>query len=137
MTLSLEAQRLLRERLRTPEMLEALITLHAFPGKAWDAQSLAARTGRDAGPCRSILEQLADAQLVRRVSIPSDGCYEYAPADDETARATDQLARSYTEDRLAILRSMNASAMDRLRAAARKLFGASPYPDPTPKDKSR
>jgi hypothetical protein len=123
MTLSLEAQRLLREHLRTPEMLQVLLTMHAAPAKTWDVQGLAASIQADAGACRAILEQLTEAQLVRRVPASPADCYEYAPGDDEAARAADQLARSYSEDRLAILRWMNASAMDRLRAAVQTLFG--------------
>ncbi len=136
MTLPPEVQRLLREHLRTPELLEALLTMHAMPGRRWHAQDLAASIRRDVGTCGSILEQLANAQLVRRVSISPVDSYAYGPADDEAARATDQLARGYAQDRLAILRWMNASAMDRLRAASRKLLGSVLHSDPTFKDKS-
>lgn len=137
MTLSVEAQRLLKERLRTPEMLVAFLTMHSLPTQAWDAESLALRLGVDASVCISMLERLVSLQLVQRVPVPLANRYLYGPGDEQTARATDELARSYEEDRLAILRSMNAGAMDRVRAAARALFGLAPGPDPTSEDKSR
>lgn len=135
--LSVDAQRLLRERLRTPEILAAFLTMHATPTQAWDAESLALRLGLEAGACHSMLERLVDLQLVQRVPVPSADRYLYGPSDEQSARATDELARSYAEDRVAILRSMNAGAMDRVRAAARALFGLPPDPDPTSKDEPR
>jgi len=137
MMLSVEAQRLLRERLRTPEMLAAFLTMHAVPMQAWDAESLAPRLGLDADVCRSMLERLVDLQLVQRVPVPLADRYLYGPGDEQTARATDELARHYAEDRVAILRLLNAGAMDRVRAAARALFGLSPDPDLNSEDKSR
>lgn len=137
MTLSVGARRLLKERLRTPEMLVAFLTMHAVPTQTWDAESLALRMGIDASVCLAMLERLVNLQLVQRVPVPLANRYLYGPGDEQTARATDELARSYEEDRLAIFRSMNAGAMDRLRAAARALFGLAPDPDPTSEDKSR
>jgi len=89
--LSEEVRRFLLGAIPSVPHLEALLLLHADPGRAWDAAGIAGRLYLDAGRAGQLLADLADAGL----ACANADTFRFAPADASLAEVVDAVARTY------------------------------------------
>jgi hypothetical protein len=112
----------LLERIESYEELEILLLLHEFSQQEWTPNATAERLGISVGDAQVALESLCALQLVAVTPIGSVRSFHYLsgrPVMDDTVQ---RLARAYDEQRLAIVKLMNANAIQRLRTGAIRMF---------------
>jgi hypothetical protein len=112
----------LLERIESYEQLEALLLLHAFPQQEWTAKATAERLGIPLNSADAALESLCELQLAAVTPIGSVRSFHYLSGRLTTDATLQRLARTYDEQRLAIVHLMNANAIERLRTAAIRTF---------------
>jgi len=101
------------------EKLELLMLLRRAPGGSCTTGEIARSLDLDADEVREIVAALSAAGLVARAV---DGAISLAPRTGEDRAALDELARVYDEDRIALVKAIAETAMDRLRSLARRAF---------------
>jgi hypothetical protein len=101
--------RLLLDRIESYEQLEMLLLVHCAPQLAADPAELARRL--------SLTKELVESSLAH---LRKNDLLE--PKSQSTRRAIDQLDRVYREQRIEIMKQMNANALDRVRNAAIRTF---------------
>jgi hypothetical protein len=94
--------------------LEALLLLHSAPGRAWDAETLAARLYVSAAVAADVL-----AHLRRRgLAVPQDGGMRYAPRDETLAIVVDELAGVYARNVVEVAELIHSSSDRKARRFA-------------------
>ena len=85
-----EVRRFLLSAIPSVPHLEALLLLHAEPGRRWDAVHLGARLYLDAGRAGQLLADLAQAGL----ACATADCFRFA-SESSLAMVVDDVARTY------------------------------------------
>lgn len=116
-----EAQWLLDRHVRTFEQLEALLLLHREETRPWTADEVAVALSTNAD-FSAVLHHLVAAELIARRDDEIVSTFCYGPATSELAAAIECLASVYRENRLAVIRRMNANAIARLRSGVARVF---------------
>jgi hypothetical protein len=112
----------LRDVVTTFEALEAILCLHAQPGRAWSTDDLAAAIRISVPSAAETLEALHRNAVVAIDTRNPAPLYRYSPATPVVERAANDLARTFSEQRASILRVMNAYAVERVRSNAVRAF---------------
>jgi DNA-directed RNA polymerase specialized sigma subunit len=120
--LDVEVLRLLYEQVTSYEQLEALLLLHAAPGRDWTVTEVAAALHIDTANAAAALTALGAQRLLSVKSSGAEQDYRYAPADGAMAAGVDKLAQSYAERRLEVVKQMSANAIERVRSSAARTF---------------
>jgi DNA-binding IclR family transcriptional regulator len=117
-TLSHGLRKLLDTQVESFEKLELLMFLRRTPGGSTPAEvARALDLGTD--EVRASIAALAAGGLIARAP---DGRVSLAPRTPEHQAAMDELARLYDEDKIAIVKAIAETAMDRLRNLAGRAF---------------
>ena len=119
--LSPETQAFLREHVEEYEHLELLLLLFRDRERAWSAGEAAERLSLSPSVVWEALAQLRSRGLVEEAAGPPPR-FRF-PAMGQTAPAAVlELAAAYEQNRLSIIRQMNANALERLRHSAIRAF---------------
>lgn len=113
---------LLRTHVETYEQLEVLLVLHAAPDRAWRADALATELGARPELVATALAGLAASGLVAAAGTGLRTEYRYAPAAAADAAAVEALVQVHAAQRLELVKTMSANAIERVRAAAARTF---------------
>jgi hypothetical protein len=118
-------QRLIREQVRTYEALEMVLLLHRHPDRQWRARDIAEAVRLSEEPTAAVLSELVGQQLIVESGGAGKNTYRLHTERPEVAVAVGQLATAWHDHRLAIIKLLNANALERLRTgAARALSDA-------------
>jgi Mn-dependent DtxR family transcriptional regulator len=117
--LSQTVRQLLDTHVESFEKLELLMLLRRAPGGRSTSGELALALDLGGDEVREIVAALSSAGLVARAD---DGGISLAPRTAEDRAALDELARVYDEDKIALVKAIAETAMDRLRNLAGRAF---------------
>jgi hypothetical protein len=117
-----DVERFLFEELETYEELEALLHLFARPAQSRTVEEIAAALGAPEDASRDALDCLRRRNLVTVEGSGSELRFAFRGAGAERDLTIGALARLYAEKRLAVMRRMNANAIERLRTKAIRTF---------------
>jgi DNA-binding transcriptional ArsR family regulator len=117
-----EARAFLAEHIESFEELEVLSFLHDHRDTARTADEIAASIGLRGSIVETALAALRQRRLVDRSSEGRTQRHSLAALEPETMRGLVALVQTYRDDRLEILKLMNAIAFERIRNAAIRTF---------------
>ena len=118
-------QRLIREAVRTYDALEVVLLLHRERTQAWRVAEVAAAVRVSEEAARTALAELTQAGLAVATSSAGAEAFRLDTDRPEVRAAIARLADAWERHRLAMIKLMNASALERLRTgAARALSDA-------------
>lgn len=109
---------LLRERVASLEVLEAMLLLRRDPTRSWPADELSERLSIPENLLEPVLGELVRHGLL----ATTDQRWRYAPRTPELAADVDRLAVLYDERRLEVMRLLSAHALERIRDSAARTF---------------
>jgi hypothetical protein len=113
---------LLRERVESFEQLEVLLLVRRRRDTSWTADGVATQLRIDPRVAEESLDQLCRSNLVD-VTVGGQALhFRYDPGNAELEAAVDDLARAYADDTLAVMKTMNANAVERVRTSAMRTF---------------
>jgi hypothetical protein len=113
---------LLESGVRSLDDLVILVHVHAAQGRCHTVDSIASATQLDGDTALKAIEGLVASGLLRTSRPDEPPGYAYAPSSDETRLAVDDLVRLYTHSRFAVISSIAADAVERIRENARLTF---------------
>lgn len=112
--------RLLLEEIEGYEQLEILLLLRERALEDWSRERIGERLGIDAASVAGALAHLVARRLLEARPGPA---FRYGPRTPALSDAVGKLAEAYADERrLQVMRVMNASAMQRLRHGAARVF---------------
>lgn len=117
--LSQTLRKLLDTHVDSFEKLELLMLLRRPPVERRTIGALALALDLGSDEVREIVAALSSAGLVERAA---DGGISLAPRTAEDRAALDELAQVYDEDKIALVKAIAETAMDRLRNLAGRAF---------------
>ena len=117
-SLSPALRKLLDTHIESFEKLELLMLLRRAPEGSCTVAEAARTLGLGSDEVRTIAAQLATAGLVTR----NDGTIALAPRSPEDRATLDELGRVYDDDKIALVKAIAETAMDRLRNLAGRAF---------------
>lgn len=118
--LSEGTRRLIDERVRSIEALEALMALHAERTRALSPAELATRSRLPPQTVGSAIEELVAQRLARFDARAST--VRYAPESEELDARVAQLAADYESHRVELLVLISSNALNRVRRGALHTF---------------
>lgn len=120
--LSPDIQKFLCEHILSYEQLELLLIMRAEQGVSWTQDLLCARLSLTASLVGAALEGLESERLIQARAGASGKEYRYVRQNDDIEATIGRLGAAYRENPLPIVKSMSASAIERLRTAALRTF---------------
>jgi Mn-dependent DtxR family transcriptional regulator len=117
--LSNALRKLLDAHVDSFEKLEILMLLQRTPGGSRNVGELARELALGADEVRAIVAALGNGGLVAR---DPDGAVSLSPRTAEDRAALDELAQVYDHDKIALVKAIAESAMERLRSLAGRAF---------------
>ena len=120
--LSPDVLTLLRDRVPGPYGLEMLLLMRSDPTRGWTISSLAPALGVPESWVEQSLDGLCATNLVVEDGSSTERQFFYHPATVELETAINELAQVYAERPADVVRTMNDSAIARVRSAAVQLF---------------
>jgi len=117
--LSQTLRQLLDTHVDSFEKLELLMLLRRAPEGRRTTGELALALDLGGDEVREIVGALSSAGLVERAD---DGGISLAPRTEADRAALDELAQVYAEDKIALVKAIAETAMDRLRSLAGRAF---------------
>jgi hypothetical protein len=123
--ISLELRSFLRERIHSYELLELLLLVRQTPTQAWSLELIAKRLSMSESAALEVVDDLRQGALLEVVFDDRNRVYRYKPETPELAQLSDELARAFEDERLALVRLMNENAVERVRTAAMRMFADS------------
>jgi hypothetical protein len=120
-TLPENVRAFLRHHVESYEQLELLLFLREHHALGWPISQIAERLHFPSGEIDQAVAGLVAAGCVAERAQP-ERAIRYAPRDEGQAAAIDGLAAAYAARPLAIIKLMNANAIERVRSAAIDTF---------------
>ena len=120
-TLPENVRAFLRDHVESYEQLELLLFLREQHALEWSMRQIAERMHFPADEIDEAVRGLVVAGCVVERAQP-ERAIRYAPRDEGQAAAIDALAAAYAARPLAIIKLMNANAIERVRSAAIDTF---------------
>ncbi|HUM13116.1 MAG TPA: hypothetical protein VLT82_19370 [Myxococcaceae bacterium] len=120
--LTSELHRFLYESIESYEELEILLLLRAEWERPWTATDLASTLKLSRQIVDGVLGGLERRGLLEIGADHERISLKTPPGEPATAALLDELAHAYDSDRLAVMRLMNANAVERVRTKAMHLF---------------
>jgi hypothetical protein len=118
-------QRLIREQVRTYDAVEVVLLLHGEASRRWRLPEIASAVRLSEEAAAAVLAELSRHQLIVESAVDAERSYRLDIERPEVAAAVSQLAVAWSDHRLALIKLLNASAVERLRTgAARALSDA-------------
>ncbi len=112
-----DVRELLSQRIMTFEELEALLFLRRHRSESWNAEAVATKLGLTVVSAHEALAQLCKQDLlVSRVDGP-DFLFRYGPSNSALEASVEQLVQANEEHRVAVLKHLSRSAIQRVRNA--------------------
>lgn len=112
---------LLRSSIASYEELEALLALMGTPQRSWTAEQVAAALNVPEDVASKALGDLATTGLLARAE-GAPAAFKYAPRTPAFARAAEALDQECRTNRIAVMKLMNANALERVRGGAVRAF---------------
>lgn len=109
-----EVRELIAHHLDSLESVEILLLLRRSPRTYWGAPAIAEQLGIAPEIARAKLDALRSSGMI--AVGEQTGAFRYAPADDRTKNAVDELATAYANRRASVVNSIYSANLDRLRA---------------------
>jgi hypothetical protein len=120
-TLPESVRAFLRDHVESYEQLELLLFLRTHAADEWPISALAERVRFPAEELDDAVRGLVAAGCIAERTQPGR-TLRYAPSGEGQAEAIDALAAAYAARPLAIIKLMNANAIERVRSAAMDTF---------------
>jgi hypothetical protein len=120
-TLPKNVHAFLRDCVESYEQLELLLFLREHAAEEWPMRDIAERMRFPADEIDQAVKGLLAARCIAERTEPQRAI-RYAPRDEGQAEAIDELAAAYAARPLAIIKLMNANAIERVRSAAMDTF---------------
>jgi hypothetical protein len=120
-TLPKNVHAFLRNCVESYEQLELLLFLRENAAVEWPMSEITERKRFPADETEEAVRGLLAAGCIAERTEPRRAI-RYAPRDEGQAEAIDQLAAAYAARPLAIIKLMNANAIERVRSAAMDTF---------------
>lgn len=115
-------QALLREHVTSFEALAVLLLLRADPNARPTIEAIASQIPMPLDLTVGVIHSLRESALVACKPDAQQMFCHYAPGNPQLARATDALAHTFEEQRVAVISFMNANAIERVRSGALRTF---------------
>ena len=112
----------LYEHLEDYVQLEVLLLLFRHPDRPWTASDVGARLNADVQAVEEALEHLRGHGLARL--DPAARAFRYGPDAPGAAACVAELHRLEESDRVSVVQTMSANALERLRMSAIRAFAA-------------
>lgn len=112
--LSPEVQELIARHLDSLESVEILLLLRRSPQTYWGAPAIAEQLGIAPDITRAKLDTLRGSGMI--AVGEQTGAFRYAPSDDRTKTAVDDLAAAYANRRVSVVNTIYSANLERLRA---------------------
>ena len=119
---SAEVQDFLHDRILSYEQLETLLLLHSRRNETFSPTAVAELLHVPEQAAADLLDRMLRQRLLAMQVVGASIRFSYGPDSAALAGVVDQLAESYSHDRLAVMDLMNANAMERVRTQARNAF---------------
>lgn len=120
-TLPKNVHAFLRDCVESYEQLELLIFLREHAALEWPVSGIAGRVRVPPDELDDAIRGLVAAGCIAERTEPPRAI-RYAPRDEGQSEAIDALAAAYAQRPLAIIKLMNANAIERVRSAAMDTF---------------
>ena len=120
-TLPASVHAFLRDHIESYEQLELLLFLREHAAVEWGIADVAERMRLPAEELEAAARSLLAAGCIAERTEPQRSI-RYAPRDEGQSEAIDALAAAYAARPLAIIKLMNANAIERVRSAAIDTF---------------
>jgi len=114
-----EVREFLFVHVHTYEQLETLILLQEHPDRSWTAENAGDALQLSAGAAAEALRELSDSQVLEQVATSP---LSYRLSRDDVKRSVRSIADLYKDNRLWVMRLMNANAIERVRTGAMRAF---------------
>jgi len=114
-----EVVELLRGRIDSFEKLELVVALHRAPAQTISVEAASRQLHLPRDVVRQVVQELRAASLVFH---GRNGEIQLLPPTERDRTSLLALVRTYDENRLAIVKTLNAKAMDRIRDLATFAF---------------
>jgi hypothetical protein len=111
-------QRFIADHIDAAEQLDILLLLHRQPGRALDADAVAAAVYTVGPAAQRRLEALEAHGLLAADRAGAAPAWRYAPRDGALSRAVDALAEAYRHHRVDVINLVYARPADPLRSFA-------------------
>jgi DNA-binding MarR family transcriptional regulator len=108
----------LLENVATYEQLESLLLLVEHPEERWEPSTVAARAGMDETLAKAALDHLSARGLLQE----EHSRFHFAPQNDVLREQATYLLQIYRQSRLAVISTMSANALERVRLAGIRTF---------------
>ncbi len=117
-----DVKQLLYETIRTYEQLEALVLLHGAPDAGWNAQRIADALRIPDDAAAEMLHAMSLAGLIESAQCADPAAPTYRVAAGALGDIAARLVQAYDDNRLEVIRLMNANAIHRMRTDAMRAF---------------
>lgn len=112
--LNSKVRELIARHLDSLESVEILLLLRRSPQTYWGAPAIAEQLGIAPEITRARLEALRSGGMI--TVGEQTGAFRYAPPDDSTKAAVDDLAAAYANRRVSVVNAIYSANLERLRA---------------------
>jgi hypothetical protein len=120
--LSDAVQALVCEHVNSFEKLEILLLMRQDPLMQWTFETVSTRLNLPSSVATTALEELAATDLLEAGGSGNDRVFRYVPRSQQMSHAVDELATTYQVDRLALMRLLATSSVQRMRSSLVKAF---------------
>ncbi len=121
-TIPPEAQALLRDTVTSHEHLKVLMLVFSHKEQRWTPGAVARSLSLPSHVVAETLDHLSQHGLLRILGEGQQASFAYDPGSPQLASAADALALAYESNRSGVMSVMNFHAVERVRAAAMRLF---------------
>ena len=115
-------QAFVRQHVESYEHLEVLLLLQRNRDEQWSFEAVAEKLRITPAAAREAIDHLGRNGLLLSRASGSRPVFRYCPASENLESMVDRLVQIYKENRLGVIRLMNAGAIDRVRSAAIRTF---------------
>ncbi len=117
-----DVEAFLRQHVKSYEHLEALLLLRSHRDEDWTSEAVAEKLRITPAAAQEAIDHFGATGLILSQASGSRPAFRYRPASESLESMVDRLVQTYGENRLGIIRLMNAGAIDRVRSAAVRTF---------------
>ena len=109
-----EVRQLIARHLDSVESIDILLLLRRSPQTYWGAPAIAEQLGIAPDIARAKIEALRSSGMI--TVGEQTGAFRYAPPDERTRGAVDELAALYATRRASVINTLYSANLERLRA---------------------
>jgi DNA-binding IscR family transcriptional regulator len=112
----------LLEHIESYAQLEVLALLRKQPARGFSSEAAAAEANLPESAAEAALDELRRSGVLELTVLNGRQGFRYRPRKPETDRTVARLLQAFEENPIAIVKLMNATAMERVRTSAMRAF---------------